>query len=101
MDLDGRAIAMLVNFRHGEGAFSFTIAFDEALGRFSPGVLIEIADLQAVLGGHAIGWMDSCAAAYQPLIDSLVGERRPITHYPNATRGAGQTAAIARAQGVA
>src|SRR3546814_17447957 len=55
MDLDGRAIAMLVNFRHGEGAFSFKIAFDEALGRFSPGVLIEIANLQAVLGDPAIG----------------------------------------------
>src|SRR3546814_7316636 len=63
MDLDGRAIAMLVNFRHGEGAFSFKIAFDEALGRFSPGVLIEIANLQAVLGDPAIGWMDSCRLA--------------------------------------
>src|SRR3546814_2224216 len=47
----------------------FKIAFDEALGRFSPGVLIEIANLQAVLGDPAIGWMDSCAAADHPMID--------------------------------
>ncbi|WP_313808656.1 GNAT family N-acetyltransferase [Sphingobium sp.] len=100
MDLDGRAIAMLVNFRHGEGAFSFKIAFDEALARFSPGVLIELANLHAVQGNPAIGWMDSCAAADHPMIDSLWAERRTITQYRIALRGAGRSAAFALANGV-
>ena len=100
MDLDGRAIAMLVNFRHGDGAFSFKIAFDEALGRFSPGVLIEIANLQAVLGDPGMGWMDSCAAADHPMIDSLWGERRTITQYRIALRGPGRSMAFALANGV-
>ncbi|WP_041390543.1 GNAT family N-acetyltransferase [Sphingobium chlorophenolicum] len=100
MDLDGRAIAMLVNFRHGEGAFSFKIAFDEALGRFSPGVLIEIANLHAVLGSSDIGWMDSCAAADHPMIDSLWAERRTITQYRIALRGAKRSMAFALANGV-
>lgn len=105
MDLDSRAIAMLVNFRHGEGAFSFKIAFDEALGRFSPGVLIEIANLHAVQGDPAIGWMDSCAAADHPMIDSLWAERRTITQYRIALRGHGlvraqRAGAFALAQGV-
>lgn len=89
MDLDGQPIAMLVNFRHGEGSFSFKIAFDEEYGRFSPGVLIEIANLHAVQGDPAIGWMDSCAAADHPMIDSLWAERRTITQYRIALQGRG------------
>lgn len=105
IDLDGRPIAMLVNFRHGEGAFSFKIAFDEQLGRFSPGVLIEIANLHAVQDDPAIDWMDSCAAADHPMIDSLWAERRSIVQYRIALRGQGATrlrrsAAFALANGV-
>ena len=89
LDLDGQPIAMLVNFRHGEGAFSFKIAIDEALGRFSPGVLIEIANLHAVQNDPAIAWMDSCAAPGHPMIDSLWAERRTIVQYRVALRGTG------------
>lgn len=105
IDLDGRAIAMLANFRHGEGAFSFKIAFDEELGRFSPGVLIELMNLHAVQGDPAIGWMDSCAAPDHPMIDSLWAERRTIVQYRIALRGGGlqrlgRAAAFALAGGV-
>lgn len=89
MDLDGQPVAMLVNFRHLDGAFSFKIAFDEALGRFSPGVLIEIANLHAVQGDPEIAWMDSCAAPDHPMIDSLWAERRTIVQYRIALRGRG------------
>ncbi|CAN5471752.1 GNAT family N-acetyltransferase [soil metagenome] len=89
IDLDGRAIAMLVNFRHGEGAFSFKIAFDEALGRFSPGVLIEIDNLCAVCADPSLAWMDSCAATDHPMIDSLWAERRAIAQYRIALNGTG------------
>lgn len=104
IDLDGQPIAMLANFRHGEGAFSFKIAFDEELGRFSPGVLIELANLHAVQGDPDIGWMDSCAAADHPMIDSLWAERRTIVQYRIALRGRGldrmrRTAAFALANG--
>ena len=91
IDLNDRAIAMLVNFRHGEGAFSYKIAFDEELGRFSPGVLIEIANLHAVQDDPAIEWMDSCAAADHPMIDSLWAERRSIVQYRIALHGQGLT----------
>ncbi|MBB3983402.1 CelD/BcsL family acetyltransferase involved in cellulose biosynthesis [Sphingobium fontiphilum] len=105
LDLDGRAIAMLVNFRHQGGAFSFKIAFDEDLGRFSPGVLIELANLRHVQGDDGIGWMDSCAAPDHPMIDSLWAERRSIVQYRVALKGAGLTrlkrhAAMTLADGV-
>ena len=77
LDLDGRPIAMLVNFLTAPGSFSFKIAFDEDYARFSPGVLIQIENLRILARGE-VRWMDSCAAAEHPMINSLWGERRPI-----------------------
>jgi Acetyltransferase (GNAT) domain len=78
LDLDGRAIAMLVNFRTPPGSWSFKITYDEALARFSPGVLIELENLPRVLGDPQIDWMDSCAVEDHPMINGLWGERRAI-----------------------
>ncbi len=78
LDLDGRAIAMLVNFRTPPGSWSFKIAYDEELARFSPGVLIELENLPRVLEDPEIEWMDSCAIEDHPMINSLWGERRAI-----------------------
>lgn len=78
LDLDGRPIAMLINFHTPPGSWSFKIAYDETLARFSPGVLIELENLPRVLGNPAIDWMDSCAVVDHPMINSLWGERRSI-----------------------
>ena len=77
LDLDGRPIAMLVNFLTPPGAFSFKTAFDEDYARFSPGVLIQLENLD-ILDRGDIAWMDSCAAEDHPMIDSLWRERRAI-----------------------
>ena len=77
LDLGDRPLAMLVNFLTPPGAFSFKIAFDEAFARFSPGVHLEIENLR-ILDRGEIRWMDSCAAADHPMINSLWGERRAI-----------------------
>lgn len=77
LDLDGRPLAMLVNFLTPPGSFSFKIAFDEAFARFSPGVLIELENLR-VLEHPDIAWMDSCAVEDHPMIDSLWSGRRSL-----------------------
>jgi CelD/BcsL family acetyltransferase involved in cellulose biosynthesis len=77
LDLDGRPIAMLVNLLAPPGSFSFKIAYDEELSRFSPGVLIQIENLR-VLERSDIAWMDSCAVENHPMINSLWAERRRI-----------------------
>src|SRR3546814_5811349 len=77
----------------GRGGFSFKIAFDETMSRFSPGVLIEIDNLRRVLNRDDLDWMDSCAAADHPMIDSLWGERRQIVQYRVALRGVGRSIA--------
>lgn len=77
LELDGRPIAMLVNFLAEPGSFSFKTAFDEEFARFSPGVLLQIENL-AILDRPDIFWMDSCAAEQHSMIDSLWGERRAL-----------------------
>ena len=92
LDLDGRAIAMLINFRTPPGSWSFKIAYDENLARFSPGVLIELENLSYILGDPQIDWMDSCAAPDHPMINSLWGERRAIIQVTVQLSGAKRSA---------
>lgn len=68
--LEGRAIAMLVNFLTPPGAFSFKTAFDESLARYSPGVLLQLENL-ALLERPEIDWADSCASEGHPMIERL------------------------------
>jgi CelD/BcsL family acetyltransferase involved in cellulose biosynthesis len=77
LTLNGKAIAMLVNFMTPPGAFAFKIAFDENYARFSPGVLLKIANLE-ILNRPDIDWTDSCAVEDHPMINSLWAERREI-----------------------
>lgn len=91
LDLDGRAIAMLINFRTPPGSWSFKIAYDESLARFSPGILIELENLPRVLGDPQIDWMDSCAVENHPMINSLWAERRAIIQVSLPLSGAKRT----------
>lgn len=77
LSVAGRPIAMLVNFLAPPGGFSFKIAFDDDYARFSPGVLIQIENLQLLARGD-LEWVDSCAMENHAMIDSLWGERRSI-----------------------
>ncbi|WP_245806100.1 GNAT family N-acetyltransferase [Erythrobacter donghaensis] len=73
--LDGRAIAMLVNFITPPGAYSFKTAFDEAYARFSPGMLLQLENL-ALLERPEVQWADSCAAEGHPMIERLWRDKR-------------------------
>ena len=77
LDLDGKPLAMLVNFLSAPGSFSFKIAFDEDFARYSPGVLIQIENY-AILSRQGIVWMDSCAVENHPMINAMWAERLPV-----------------------
>jgi len=94
LDVDGRAIAMLVNFLTPPGSFSFKIAFDEDYARFSPGVLIQLENLK-LLEDPAIDWMDSCAVEDHPMINSLWGERRQLVRVSVPLQGKRRRATFA------
>jgi CelD/BcsL family acetyltransferase involved in cellulose biosynthesis len=86
LDVDGRPVAMLVNFLCPPGSFSFKTAFDEGFGQYSPGVLLQIENLD-ILDRPSIAWMDSCAAQDHPMIDSLWTERRAIVRVTVPLKG--------------
>lgn len=89
MDLDGAPIAMLINFIAPPGSFSFKTAFDETFAKYSPGVLIQLDNLQ-LMERDDIEWMDSCAAENHPMIDSMWGERRSIVRVSVPLSGVGR-----------
>ena len=93
--LDGKPLAMLVNFLCSPGSYSFKTAFDEEYARFSPGVLLQIENL-SLLERDGINWCDSCAAQDHPMIDSLWTDRREIGRYSIAIGGGMRRALFAQ-----
>ncbi len=94
LDVGGRAVAMLVNFLTPPGGFTFKTVFDEAFARFSPGVQIQLDNLD-ILTRPDIAWMDSCAVEDHPMIDSLWSGRRSIVRVTVRLKGARRTAVFA------
>lgn len=76
--LDGRPVALKMNLVGGEGAFAFKITFDESFGRFSPGVLLELDNVDRAHQLPALRWMDSCAAPNRFMINHLWPDRREM-----------------------
>ncbi len=78
--VNGRAVAMKCNFRAGDGAFVFKIAYDESLGKSSPGMLLEVDNIRRLHAGGAAGpkWMDSCAHTNSRLFGDSCNRRHTI-----------------------
>jgi CelD/BcsL family acetyltransferase involved in cellulose biosynthesis len=72
-----RTLAMKCNLLAGEAVFCFKIAFDEEFARFSPGLQLELDNVERFHEGSA-AWMDSCAAPDHPMINRLWPDRRRI-----------------------
>jgi hypothetical protein len=76
--LDDRVVAQKCNILSANGGFAFKIAFAEDLARFSPGVLLELHNIERLHAGRDVDWMDSCADADHPMINHLWQQRRTI-----------------------
>jgi hypothetical protein len=76
--LDGRPAALKCKFRAGEGSFAFKVAYDETLAKYSPGVLLELYNIEHLHRNPQTRWMDSCAVAGHPMLDGLWLDRRVI-----------------------
>jgi CelD/BcsL family acetyltransferase involved in cellulose biosynthesis len=85
--LDGKPIALKCSFLSGQGSFAFKIAYDESFARFSPGVQLEIDNVEALHRRPGLQWMDSCAAPRHFMINRLWTERRPIQSLLISTAG--------------
>ena len=74
--LNQQAIALKLNFTSGNGGFTFKIAYDEAYRRYSPGVQLELENVEWFHGQNGLEWMDSCARPDHFMIGRLWKHRR-------------------------
>jgi len=76
--LDGRPVALKINLLAGDAAFAFKITFDESFARYSPGVLLELDNVERAHRLPSLRFMDSCAAPNRFMINHLWPDRREI-----------------------
>jgi hypothetical protein len=76
--LDGKAIAMKCNLLTKNGSFAFKIAYDESFRQYSPGVLLELAQIRLLHDDSAREWMDSCADSDHFMLNRLWLDRKSL-----------------------
>ncbi|MCG6154992.1 GNAT family N-acetyltransferase [Rubinisphaera margarita] len=67
---EGAPIAIKCNLCSEEGSYAWRIAFDESYARYSPGVQLELDNMEC-FRRTPLKWMDSCATADHPMINRL------------------------------
>lgn len=73
-----RPVAMKCNILAAEGLFGFKIAFDESFARWSPGIQLEVENMN-LFDRTEMAWMDSCADPANAMINRLWPERLQLT----------------------
>ena len=91
----GDTIAMKINLQSADGLFCFKIAYDEDFAAWSPGVLLELETIKWFHNRTNLQWMDSCATAGHPMINSLWPDRRNIESVIIPSRRPGSALAAA------
>ena len=76
--LDGKPIAMLANFNAPPALFSFKTSFDEDYASYSPGLLLQIENLD-MLKREEIHFADSCASEGHSMIERIWREKRSMS----------------------
>lgn len=74
----GRPAAMTCNLRAGDTLFCFSIAYDEELRRYSPGVQLIVATAERFGADPALRRMDSCSQPDNATLNRLLPGRRRL-----------------------
>lgn len=77
--VDDRPAAMVLCFLSGGTAFTWKIAYDEALARFSPGAQLMLEAPPLLFADPRVQRIDSCATPNHPMIDHLWRGRLALT----------------------
>jgi CelD/BcsL family acetyltransferase involved in cellulose biosynthesis len=78
LTLNGVPIASGLVMKQGDRAFFFKIAYDETMGRFSPGVQLTLELTKRFSEDESIALVDSTANAGHPMIDHVWRERLAV-----------------------
>jgi hypothetical protein len=76
--LDGRPIALKCNYLSGAGGYTFKIAYDEIFARYSPGVQLELDNIEEMHRRSDLQWLDSSTTPGHFMLHRLWQERRTI-----------------------
>ena len=72
---DGRVVASVIALRSANRVWSWKMAYDEGMARFSPGLQAMTEVTAALLADETIEFVDSCAVPNHPLMDHLWRDR--------------------------
>jgi CelD/BcsL family acetyltransferase involved in cellulose biosynthesis len=73
--LDGRPIAAGITLRSGDAAWFWKAAYDEALARYSPGVMLAASLTEELVEDRSVERTDSCATASHRVMGHTWNER--------------------------
>ncbi len=76
--LDGKPIALKLNFVCGDGGYTFKIAFDETYSKYSPGILVELENIRQAHANPNISWLDSLALPDHSMMNRVWRDRTTI-----------------------
>jgi CelD/BcsL family acetyltransferase involved in cellulose biosynthesis len=96
LSLDARVVASVIALRSGDRVWSWKIAYDEGMARFSPGLQAMTEATAALLADETIRFADSCAVPDHPLINRLWHDRLAIADMMIALRPSGTFALACR-----
>jgi hypothetical protein len=96
LSLDGREIASVILLRSADRAWSWKIAYDEGMARFSPGLQAMTDLTAALLADDTIRFADSCAIPGHPMIDHLWHDRLAMADLMIGVRPGGNFALACR-----
>lgn len=82
-----RTVAMKCNLLAQDGVFCLKIAHDEELAKYSPGVQLEVENVDVFHGRPELAWMDSCADPDNQMINRLWPDRRSLVSRTYARGG--------------
>jgi CelD/BcsL family acetyltransferase involved in cellulose biosynthesis len=96
LSLGARPIACIVTLQSGSGVWTWKIAYDESMARFSPGLQAMTELTEALVADTAVAFVDSCAAPDHPMIDHLWHDRIAIADLMIALKPGAQFAVACR-----
>jgi CelD/BcsL family acetyltransferase involved in cellulose biosynthesis len=84
--LDGRPIAAAITLRSGDTAWLWKVASDQALARYSPGVMLAASLTEELVEDASVERADSCVTADHGVMNRTWSERLPLSDLMIATR---------------
>ena len=95
LESEQQTLAMKTDLVAGDSIFFFKPVFNEQFGRFSPGMQLELANIEGFYAGN---WtmFDACTAPENQMYNKLWGGRRRLRSVVAVRRGAAGTVSYAK-----